>query len=122
MFELLMLLSQIQISCLNKGSLIPYGHVSGRLVINDYPRIFCSETIKVTNMNNKLLYKRTTDDKAPHALTGQMSALSLSVLCMSSCHGSIDISLRNIHRIGYEPADLTVHPPRTAEGGFIFFV
>ena len=26
--------------------------------------------------------------------------------------------------IGYEPADLTVHPPppRTAEGGFIFFV
>ena len=24
---------------------------------------------------------------------------------------------------GYEPADLTVHPPpRTAEGGFIFFV
>ena len=23
--------------------------------------------------------------------------------------------------IGYEPADLTVHPPRTAEGGFIFF-
>ena len=25
--------------------------------------------------------------------------------------------------IGYEPADLTVHPPpRTAEGGFIYFV
>ena len=27
--------------------------------------------------------------------------------------------------VGYEPADLTVHPPpphRTAEGGFIFFV
>ena len=25
--------------------------------------------------------------------------------------------------LGYEPADLTVHPPpRTAEGGFIFFV
>ena len=24
--------------------------------------------------------------------------------------------------IGYEPADLTVHPPRAAEGGFIFFV
>ena len=25
--------------------------------------------------------------------------------------------------IGYEPADLTVHPPpSTAEGGFIFFV
>ena len=25
--------------------------------------------------------------------------------------------------IGYEPADLTVHPPpRTAEGGFIFFI
>ena len=25
--------------------------------------------------------------------------------------------------IGYEPGDLTVHPPpRTAEGGFIFFV
>ena len=22
--------------------------------------------------------------------------------------------------IGYEPADLTVHPPRAAEGGFIF--
>ena len=28
----------------------------------------------------------------------------------------------DIH-VGYEPADLTVHPPpRTAEGGFIFFV
>ena len=29
-----------------------------------------------------------------------------------------------IQFIGYEPADLTVHPPppRTAEGGFIFFV
>ena len=27
------------------------------------------------------------------------------------------------HTIGYEPADLTVHPPpRTAEGGFIYFV
>ena len=27
------------------------------------------------------------------------------------------------YHIGYEPADLTVHPPpRTAEGGFIFFV
>ena len=26
-------------------------------------------------------------------------------------------------QIGYEPADLTVHPPpRTAQGGFIFFV
>ena len=26
-------------------------------------------------------------------------------------------------QLGYEPADLTVHPPpRTAEGGFIFFV
>ena len=25
--------------------------------------------------------------------------------------------------LGYEPADLTMHPPpRTAEGGFIFFV
>ena len=24
--------------------------------------------------------------------------------------------------IGYEPADLTVHPPRTAEGGLIIFV
>ena len=24
--------------------------------------------------------------------------------------------------IGYEPADLTVHPPKTIEGGFIFFV
>ena len=26
--------------------------------------------------------------------------------------------------LGYEPSDLTVHapPPRTAEGGFIFFV
>ena len=23
--------------------------------------------------------------------------------------------------ISYEPADLTVHAPRTAEGGFIFF-
>ena len=23
--------------------------------------------------------------------------------------------------LGYEPADLTVHPPRTVEGGFIFF-
>ena len=58
MFELLMLLSQIQISCLNKGSLIPYGHVSGRLVINDYPRIFCSETIKVTNMNNETIMQK----------------------------------------------------------------
>ena len=29
----------------------------------------------------------------------------------------------NASYIGYEPADLTVHPPpRTAEGGFIFFV
>ena len=28
-----------------------------------------------------------------------------------------------INDLGYEPADLTVHPPpRTAEGGFIFFV
>ena len=26
-------------------------------------------------------------------------------------------------QIGYEPADLTVHPPpKTVEGGFIFFV
>ena len=24
--------------------------------------------------------------------------------------------------VGYDPADLTVHPPRTAEGGLIFFV
>ena len=24
--------------------------------------------------------------------------------------------------IGYEPADLTVHPPKTIEGGLIFFV
>ena len=32
----------------------------------------------------------------------------------------------SIEVVGYEPADLTVHPrtppPRTAEGGFIFFV
>ena len=28
-----------------------------------------------------------------------------------------------MYLLGYEPADLTVHPPpRTAEGGFIFFV
>ena len=26
------------------------------------------------------------------------------------------------YNIGYEPADLTVHPPRTTEGGLIFFV
>ena len=33
-------------------------------------------------------------------------------------------SPKNAHEgIGYEPADLTVHPPpRTDEGGFIFFV
>ena len=31
--------------------------------------------------------------------------------------------INNLYIIGYEPADLTVHPPpRTAEGGFIFFV
>ena len=32
-------------------------------------------------------------------------------------------SLLQLAHVGYEPADLTVHPPpRTAEGGFIFFV
>ena len=41
---------------------------------------------------------------------------------------SINFALRfvdtDIFTIGYEPADLTVHPPppRTAEGGLIFFV
>ena len=32
-------------------------------------------------------------------------------------------SINDNTNIGYEPADHTVHPPpRTAEGGFIFFV
>ena len=36
---------------------------------------------------------------------------------------SIDENLAmSANILGYEPADLTVHPPRTAEGGFIFFV
>ena len=30
--------------------------------------------------------------------------------------------LLSSYLLGYEPADLTVHPPRTAEGVFIFFV
>ena len=32
------------------------------------------------------------------------------------------IVIGSLEVVGYEPADLTVHPPRTAEGGFIFFV
>ena len=41
-------------------------------------------------------------------------------------NGCLEVVLRHnasINVISYEPADLTVHPPpRTAEGGFIFFV
>ena len=39
------------------------------------------------------------------------------------CHGMFLASARHVLILGYEPADLTVHPPpRTAEGGFIVFV
>ena len=45
--------------------------------------------------------------------------IDVTDLDISCC---IDVTELDI--IGYEPADLTVHPPppRTAEGGFIFFV
>ena len=38
-------------------------------------------------------------------------------------HNTFDYNHYGYSDLGYEPADLTVHPPpRTAEGGFIFFV
>ena len=41
-------------------------------------------------------------------------------LFLWACHTHV---VRVINIIGYETADLTVHPPpRTSEGGFIFFV
>ena len=38
-------------------------------------------------------------------------------------YAELSMLIDNLCGIGYEPPDLTVHPyPRTAEGGFIFFV
>ena len=49
----------------------------------------------------------------------------LTILCHTELPSALTISLCLYYKhIGYEPADLTVHPPppRTAEGRFIFFV
>ena len=43
-------------------------------------------------------------------------------LIFSPCVQSPDQSHPMHTIIGYEPANLTVHPPQTVEGGFIFFV
>ena len=52
----------------------------------------------------------------PHYLQKKSEIHNYNTRHCSSLHPAID-------KLGYEPADLTVHPPpRTAEGGFIFFV
>ena len=55
---------------------------------------------------------------------------TLDVKLVVSCEMEMNFIIFNIicfllhWEIGYEPADLTVHPPppKTMEGGFIFFV
>ena len=79
-------------------------------------------TTLIPTLTHNYFTRRTTDQRnriyhafADHnCLQPMINLLNKSSLIKAQVTTSI---------IGYEPADLTVHPPppRTAEGGFIFF-